>query len=510
MSNSQISQVKIGVILNYTLIVINTVVALVYTPYMLRKLGQSEFGIYSLAASVIAYLTLMDFGFGNALIRYTAKFRAEGEIEQQSNLFGLCLKLYSIIGIVVFAIGLILYFNIDWLFDRTMTATEIHQIRVIVLIMVFNVAITFPFSIFGSIITAYERFVFQKTLNIIRIFLNTLVMVLLLSMGYKAIAMVVVQTIFNIIVLGLNFYYCRHFLKISISFKQFDKGFVKEIAIYSFWIFLNAIMDRIYWSTGQFVLGSIVGAVAVAIFSLGIHLQSFYMTFSTAISGVFLPRVTGMVAKGNTEADISNMFIKTGRFQYIVIAFILSGFIVFGKPFIFLWAGPGYDASYYITLIFFGSLMIPLIQNIGITILQARNQMKFRSLLYIVIALVSLGAQIYLSKYYGPLGCAIAIGGALVLGQGLIMNIYYWKRQQINIPRFWGEIIKMSLIPICLTVIGIFVVEKTHPYTISSLAISILIYSLIYMPLFCKFSLNEYEKNLILSPVFKVLHIRKS
>ena len=53
------------------------------------------------------------------------------------------------------------------------------------LLMCFNLGFTFPMSIWGAIITAYENFVFQKLVNIFRIVLNPLVMVVLLSMGYK-------------------------------------------------------------------------------------------------------------------------------------------------------------------------------------------------------------------------------------------------------------------------------------------------------------------------------------
>lgn len=64
-------------------------------------------------------------------------------------------------------------------------------------------------------------------------------------------------------------------------------GILKEVSIYSFWLFLNAIMDRIYWSTGQFVLGMFKGAMVVAVYAIAIQLQGIYMSFSTAISGVF-------------------------------------------------------------------------------------------------------------------------------------------------------------------------------------------------------------------------------
>ena len=69
-------QRKIGVVLSYASIIISTLVQLIYTPFMIRKLGQSEYGLYSLIASVIGYLTLFDLGFGNAIVVYTSKYQA--------------------------------------------------------------------------------------------------------------------------------------------------------------------------------------------------------------------------------------------------------------------------------------------------------------------------------------------------------------------------------------------------------------------------------------------------
>lgn len=502
-----VNQLKAGVVLNYVVIFLNTVVGLLYTPYMLRMMGQSEYGLYSLVASVIAYLTILDLGFGNAIVRYTAKFRAEKKTEEQYEMFGMFFLLYLVIGIVAFGIGLGLYFNVDTLFGNTMTAVELGRARIMMLLLVANLAFTFPMSIWGSIIQAYEDFVFQKSLNIFRIILNTAVMICLLHFGYKAVAMVVVQTIFNVLTLVVNFIYCRRKLNIHIyfRFKHFHWGFLKEVAIYSFWIFLNAIMDRVYWSTGQFVLGAMVGTAAVAVFAIAIQLEGMYMQFSTAISSVFLPKVTAMVATNRSRKEISDLFIRTGRIQYIVLAYILSGFIIFGRQFIELWAGADYTDAYIISLLFFIPLTVPLIQNLGITILQARNEMKFRSVLYIIIALVSLAMQIVLTRYFGGIGCAMGVSGALVVGQILIMNVYYRRRQDLDIKTFWKEISKMSIIPIVLIFSSMLVIR--HFFALDSwgkLILGIAAFSLVYIPLFFRFSMTDEERNLFISMVHKI------
>lgn len=502
-----VNQLKAGVVLNYFVIVLNTFVALLYTPYMLRMLGQSEYGLYSLVASVISYLTVLDLGFGNAIVRYTAKYRAEGKTTDQYRMFGMFFVLYTAIGFVALLGGVCLYLNVDNMFGETMTITELNHARVMMIILVVNLAVSFPMGIFGSIITAYERFVFPKVVNVIRIVLNTGIMIALLSIGYKAIAMVVVQTIFNITTLIINYIYCKKRLQIKLLYGDFQWGFLKEVSIYSFWIFLNAIMDRVYWSTGQFVLGAIAGTVAVSVFAVAIHLQSLYLQFSTAISSVFLPKVTAMVAKKEDRKRISDLFIRTGRIQNIVMSLLLFGFIVFGRPFIKLWAGDNYEDAYLMTLAFFLSLYIPLIQNLGITILQARNQMKFRSVAYIIIAIGALIAEIIFAKIWGGMGCAMAVAGALLLGQGLVMNIYYHTKQGIDIPLFWKEISKMNIVPILITCLFLYITNAWWEIeTIPSVAICALLYIGLYSILYYRYSLNDSERELIIQPIRKVLH----
>jgi len=504
-----VNQLKVGAILSYVVIGLSNVVGLSYTPYMLRMMGQSEYGLYSLVASVVAYLTILDLGFGNTIIRYTAKFRSEGKVEEQYSMFGMFIILYSFIGFVVFIMGMVLYHNIDNLYGNTLSPDELKKVHILVLLMVFNLVFTFPVSIFGSIITAYEKFIFQKVIQIVRIILNPLIMIILLEMGYRAIGMVVLITIFNVATQLINLWYCRSKIKIKIHFKKLNWSFFKELAAYSFFIFLNAIIDRLYWSSGQLVLGANVGTTAVAMFAVAIQLEQMYMGFSTAISGVFLPKVTAMISQSKSSKEISDLFIRTGRIQFVVMAFILVGFILFGKQFIFLWAGADYTDTYVITLLIFIPLTIPLIQNLGITILQARNILKFRAILYLCIAVFSVILQLLLVDRYEGVGCGIAICIGLVLGHILIMNVYYYKKQKIDIPRFWKEIGKMSISPLLIGLLAFSVLQQIQINTPFGLTIGIIIFVMIYIPVFWFTSMNSYEKELLCKPVKSLIQMIK-
>ena len=138
---------KTGVILSYVSIIVNTLIQLLYTPFLIRRLGQSEYGLYSLVASIIGYLTIMDLGFGNAIIVYTAKFREQKNIREEQILHGMFNIIFKIIGIAGVLLGIILFFNVNKIFGKTMTSKEIRKMQIMMLILSFNLFLSFSFAI---------------------------------------------------------------------------------------------------------------------------------------------------------------------------------------------------------------------------------------------------------------------------------------------------------------------------------------------------------------------------
>ncbi len=503
-------EIKMGAILSYIIIAVNMLIGILYTPILTAKLGQTEYGLYSLVTSVISYLTILDFGFGNAIIIYTARYKAQKEKDKEEKLHGMFLIIYTIIGIIAGIISMLLWLNVDKLFGNTMSEAELGKAKVLMGILTANLVITFPLSVYTFIITAYEKFIFSKLLNLIRIILNPVVMIVLLEFGYKSIALVVLNTILNIGTLLLNYIYCKNKLKVKLKFGKIDTKLLKEIMAYSVWIFLNSIMDKINWSLDQFILGVFSGSVAVAIYAVAGQLNHMYINFSTAIAGVLLPKITKMEAQNASNQEFTDIFIKTGRIQYIIIALIISGFVLYGNEFIsLLWVGPEYREAYIIACILMIPSTIPLIQNVGLNILQAKNKYKFRVMVLMVFALINTIISIILAKMWGGIGAAIGTAISIILGQIIFMNIFYHKVIKINIIEFWKNIIKMS-IPMTFIIIIVYLIKLKFPIVNDiTLICQILLYTILYGLVVYKFSTNKYEKELFNKPLQKVFGMRK-
>lgn len=507
--NNSSSQLRIGVILSYINLGISFIIPFTYTPVMLRMLGQSEYGLYSLSNSVINYLTLLTFGFGSTVIRYLSKYRAENNKEGVQKTFGLFLGLYSIAALLVLIIGIIISFNVEEIFHKGLTENEINKMHILVLIMTFNTALSFPLSVFSSVVTSYERYIYRKVIDMFSTIAAPVFNLIALYLGFASVGMALTSTILQFIMLPLNMGYCFKVLKIVPKFGRIAPGLLREMLGFSFYAFIGTLVDLLFWSTDRVILGMFAGSISVAVYNVGASFNSIVMNLSTSISGVLTPKITGMVVTNAGTERLTELFIRVGRLQYLIIALVISGFTVFGQSFIYFWAGAEYTDSYLIAMLTLFPLCIPLIQNTGLSIVTAQNKHKFRSIVYLVIAILNAISTYVVVPFMGNIGAALCSGASYILGHGIIMNIYYYKVTGINIPLFWKNIGKLSLIPGGMMLIGLIL---RHYYLISNLTvflISVITYTSIYVILMYIFCLNDYEKNIIREPVKKMVRVLK-
>lgn len=498
-----LNQRKAGALLSYTLTGMNLIVGFIYIPLLIHFLGKEEYGLYQLMGSFLVYLTLFDFGLSTTVTRYYSKYIALQDEKGKENLLALSSVIYGIFTIILVTFGIILYFNLDNLFASSLTYTEIASAKKMFIIILITVAITLSTSVFSSVISSHERFVFLRVLSISQIILRPIVVLAIFTVEASAFIVVLVQALIIVLGVALKIYYSLKKLSIKIKLHYWDFPLLKEMFKFSFFIFITVIMDQIFWRADQIILGIIVGTAAVAVYSIGSQLVMYFMSLSTAMSGVFLPNITKKVTNNASTNELTSILVKIGRLQYIIIASVLVGFTLFGKEFLAIWLGDGYEQAYYITLIIMIPFVIDLIQNIGLTILQAKNMYSFRASVFFIMSLLNIGFSIPLAIYYGGIGAAVATGISYLIGNGIIMNIYYYKKVSLDIVKFWKEIGKLS-VPVCLALIsGVFINEISLDPPLLSFLLKLLIYLILYIVLIWIIGMNKYEKSLILGPLKK-------
>lgn len=499
------NQLRSGVLLSYLNLTLGMIIPFFYIPVMLGYLGQAEYGLYSLSASTVSYLSLLSFGFGSTIIRYIAKYRAEGDKLGEETAFGFLLALYMLMAAASMVLGFVLSAKVEVFFAEGLTTLEQEKMKILVLLMAFSTAIAFPISVFSAVIAAHERFICEKTLNVLSTAAGPIANLIALRLGYSSVGMALAGLIMQVIFLLPKIIYCFHIIGIRPRFSRMPKGLVREMFIFSFFTFLASLVDLLFWATDKVILGMLAGTAAVAIYNMGGTFNSIVIGLSTSISGLLVPRITAMVVNQTPKAEWTELFIRIGRLQFIIIGLVISGFSVFGRTFLELWVGTDYLGAFWVAVLTMFPLCVPLIQNTGICILTAQNKHQFRSCVYLIIAVLNVITTWLIVPHGSYLGAAFCSCVSYLLGQGLIMNIYYCKVTGLDIPLFWKNILKMAIIPALMLAGGLLASRFIAINNWLTFFTGVVLFTAIYAVLMYLFAMNDYEKDIIRKPLKKIL-----
>lgn len=497
------NQRKLGTILSYLNILVTIVSQFAYTPIMLRILGQSEYGVYSLSQSVIGYLSLLNFGFSGSYLRFYSKYVADGDTEGAKKLNALYILVFVGIAALICLGGFFIIQNIEHIIGKKFDAQELALTRILMVILTMNMAVMMPNNAFHTFIFAQEKFIFSKGMELLRSIGNPLICLPILLLGYGSVGMSYVMLVLSIISIAMNIYYCVQKLKLGFIFKDINWKLLIEIASFSFYIFLWTIVDQLNWQIGRIILSNTSGSAAVAVFAVGTQFCMMFLIFSTSLSGVFVPSVYKLVHENDAAKKITDLMIKVGRLQFYIVFFIWLGFVVFGQSFIYLWAGPQYGDAYWVAILMMTPVIIALTQNIGIEVLRAYNKHQLRTWLHLFIAVVNVGLSYVLAEKYGVIGCSVGTCIATFLSSTVVANLIYTYIIKLEIGRFFAELLTMWKAVIVAVLVG-FGIMKGFVINgwLSFISLGIL-FSLLYATIFVLLAFNDKEKDMLKSAVMK-------
>lgn len=440
------SQRKAGAILGYANIIVKNLVNLVYTPMLLAFVGQADYGVYQTANSFVFSLTLLTFGFSEAYVRFYTQKKARGTEEDIRTLNGMYLMLYVVVCSVVLGLGLAFAANVGTFFSGSFTPGQVGLAGKLMAIMACSVSLTLFSTVFDAYIVAHEQFRYQQTRQMFTSLATPVIAFVLLNLGLGAVGVSLAQLSVTVVLLALNvrFAYCR--LGMRFSFRGFDAALFRAIAAFSAWIFVNQVCDLVNQSVPNMVLGALTSATVVAVFAVSVQIRNVFVSLSTVMSNVFIPKINQIVATSDDNNELVRLMTRVGRYQMFLFCWVYCGFVLLGRFFVSRWAGEGFLDAYYLICAMTLPLGIPLCQNTGIEIQRAKNRHKARSVVYLCMALLNVAFTWVASPYLGYWAPAIAYIASISLGNGLFMNWYYHARIGLDMGYFWRRNLPVALV----------------------------------------------------------------
>ncbi len=495
------SQRKTGMLLSYGSSLLLAAVNIFLTPFLIRSLGEVEYGIYQSMASFAGYLVLINFGTGTVMTRYVSLYLGKGDKKNERNYIAMCLIITMGLALVIAAVSLVMYVFVDNIYAATITPQQMTKAKLLFLIVSLNVIVTLLAQAFQGIITAYEKFNFTGIWNISRVLLKVALLVSVFFIWKDSMVIALVDLFLSCLYAVLCIGYCIK-LKATPKLYKFDKKIFASSAMFSLAIMLQAVVNQVNSKVDITILGIMISQESVAKYAVAMQVFSIFSTLSTAAIAIYLPKFTKLIASGNTDGEtITREMIAPSRIQTLVSGAIMFGFLVCGLDFIKVWMGEGFGLSWWIAIIILIPSFFMYTNGVVVSVLDAMQKRLVRSVVLASVAVANIFISIIFVHFFGEIGAPIGTAISTTIGSVIIMNIYYKKVIGIKLFMLFKGIFMGILPSLIFATLAALPAVLLVPVGFTGLLVKGGIFAVVLIASLLLFGFNKEEKSLILKPL---------
>lgn len=491
-----------GIVLSYVNSGLSMICGLFLSSYLLRMLGDTEYGVYQTVSAFANYLVLFEFGTGTVMTRNLSmcfgKKASREEIDK--NVSTIC-SITNILAIFILIVSVVFYCLIGVIYTKSLTVEQIAYSRKIFVFITFYLVFSFYTQTMNGVVLACEKYTFSSFVSVIKLIVRTLLLTALIFLFKYSIVIAIVDMCLSLIVVCYEYLYCIKKCNIKFTMKYFDKQIFKNALPLCMAIFMQTIVNQANNNVDKFVIGIMLTPELVALYSVGMYVFSSFSSFTTIPISMYAPQIVKNVAGGMRGKELTKTLIEPSRLITLIGGSILFGFVAVGKQFITIVYGKSYIQAYIIAVLVMVPMFINMSNGVIVNVLDAMNKRIYRSNVLLLTTISNIILTVILIKNHGIVGAAFATAICTFVGQIVIMNIYYSKNIGISVMYLFKETYKgMLLYQIVASVVAYFVGQAINNVYLSFVA-SILLYLLIFGVAFVVDKRNKNELKQIFSMV---------
>lgn len=437
-------QIKIGAVISYLALAINIAATLLYMPWMVSVIGESNYAMYTLANSFVN-IFVIDFGLSSAVSKFIAQYRAEGNTEKETQFMATVTKVYLVLDVLILTILTVLFFFIGSIY-KGLTADEIQTFKCLYIIVASYAVVSFPFMPLSGIMYAYEKLIETKLCELIQKVFSIVMVVLALLYQANVIYVVLANVISALVTLVAKYYIVKKGTPLRVKLSFANMAMFREVAAFTVWIAVQALAQRCIFNLAPTILGIVATSKDIAVFAPATSIEGYFATVAAAINGFFVMRITKYVVADEKE-QLYKLLLKVGRYQVLLLGLIYVVFVCVGEDFMCAWMGPEFRMAWPCALL----VMIPDIlifsEQVANTAAIASNLVKQQACGYVFMAVVCVLFSFPLSRALGAPGAAAAIAIAY-LTLFVYNNILYSRKMELNMWKFIKECYGKLILPI--------------------------------------------------------------
>jgi O-antigen/teichoic acid export membrane protein len=400
----------------------DAVAAFVVTPFLIHRLGDTVYGLWILIGSLSSYFGLLDLGVRASVGRYAAYHRAKGDRAALNATVSTSLAISSAVGLLVLAATA----GVVWIFFGSfdVPAGQVPAVRLALVLVCVNLAVSFPLNIFDGTLWAAQRFDLLNGVDIPATGLRVALTYYAVEEGYGLVGLAVLT-------LGITL--ASGLIKVWLSYREdpglrihpalVSRGSARELFGFGLCTFAITLTRMTRAQMSPFLIGSLLGLSMVTVYSLAKRLFDYADRVVGSATGVVAPAATALHAQDHHDRQRA-LFIEGGRYCTAFSLFFLTAFALLGKPFFLLWVGPKLSSAATLLLIVTAGECLPLSQAITGSMLMGMGRLKVLTWLYVVELSVGLPAAAALAGPWGLVGICLALAATGTAFRGFAVMVY--------------------------------------------------------------------------------------
>ncbi len=427
-----------NVLWSWTEVGISIFAALVLAPIIIRRLGDENYGLWTLTISLVEYSWLLDFGLRGATIKYAAHYRATGEKEKVNSVINSAMLFAA--ALVPVIIGIVIL-SAPWLAARFNVLQPALFARLIVL-AVASWALGTIGNSFSAALEGFQRFDYTSQAYIISTASRNMGVFVLLLMGFGVLEMAWLSLAVSALLLLLNILFLkRAFPEHRFAAASANRATLKELMQYGMHGLTASLGQRILNQSTPLLIGSYVDAKSVGYFSAPSKLLDYSVEVISRIGMVSNPNAAEFVAHGRFE-QLRKMAIDASRYSltlYLPAPLFLAAY---GHELLSVWISPAFaaKASGVLPALLLGAALGTAAQYSSGSILFGMGKHRLHARALLVEGVLSVVLTILVLPRYGIVGAAWVRSALMLLNRGF--GTAYFLNRELHTP-YWDFVARV-------------------------------------------------------------------
>jgi O-antigen/teichoic acid export membrane protein len=441
-----------SVLSNWSYLIVNAIVAFVMTPFVVRHLGDSAYGIWALVLQLTGYMGIVDVGLRSALVRFVSSAHAKKDQEGLNRLISSTIMIYGLMAPLSLVVGVLL--ALLALPRLHIAAANLHSAQITLLLAALIIACDFLFATFHASLAGLSRWDMINALGISSVLVRTTLIVVFIEHGYGLITLALIQLCVNVASYLIEAAMVRHLIpQLKFIWHRPDKEQMRPVLQHSWYSFLLSFANRINYQVDSIVIAAFLPIGEVTYYVIGLRLIEYLRDLLNSTTMVASPLVSSLDAVGESGQVVATL-IRGTKYSLIVGFLGVAGFLALGTDFIHIWMGLRFAAkSGGVLMILSLGLLFSGTQFASGHVLYGLGKHRINLNWTIVESILNLALSITLVRRYGILGVA----AGTTIANFLIRGWLYPRAVLSALGVSWTEYLKDGIFPAIPPAIAFFV-----------------------------------------------------